>query len=182
MRNFSGFKSAAIAAVLLVGAATPAFACGCCGGGATAAAGGKAAGGCMGAAAVPSSSTAAKKPMSCMGGMASMDMSQKNSDAAMMGEMDHSNMDMSKMDMSKMDMSKMDMTPSQPMSTGSVSVATDADFAKAMIPHHQSAIDMATAYLKSGTNPELKKMAEDIIKTQEKEIAFLNGWIAGRAK
>lgn len=177
MSHFSGLKSAGIAAVLLLGVATPAFACGCCGGGGAAAATGKASSGCMGATAEPSSSTAAKKPMSCMGGMASMDMSQKSSDAAMMGDMDHS-----KMDMSKMDMSKMDMTPGQSMSTGSVSVGTDADFAKSMIPHHQSAIDMATTYLKSGTNPELKKMAEDIIKTQEKEIAFLNGWIAGSAK
>jgi uncharacterized protein (DUF305 family) len=54
-----------------------------------------------------------------------------------------------------------------------------ADFALMMIPHHQSAIDMAKAYLDSGENdPELTKLSNDIIAAQESEIAFLKAWLA----
>ncbi len=53
-----------------------------------------------------------------------------------------------------------------------------ADFALMMIPHHQSAIDMAKAYLASGDNdPELTKLSNDIVAAQEKEIAFLQDWL-----
>jgi uncharacterized protein (DUF305 family) len=53
-----------------------------------------------------------------------------------------------------------------------------ADFALMMIPHHQSAIDMAKAYLTSGENdPELTKLSNDIVAAQEKEIAFLQEWL-----
>lgn len=54
-----------------------------------------------------------------------------------------------------------------------------ADFALMMIPHHQSAIDMAKAYLASGENdPELTALSNEVIAAQEKEIAFLKGWLA----
>ena len=47
-----------------------------------------------------------------------------------------------------------------------------------MIPHHQSAIDMAKAYLASGeADPELTKLSNDIIAAQEKEIVFLKDWL-----
>ena len=53
-----------------------------------------------------------------------------------------------------------------------------ADFALMMIPHHQSAIDMAKAYLESGeADPELTKLSNEIIAAQEKEIAFLKDWL-----
>lgn len=56
------------------------------------------------------------------------------------------------------------------------------DFAMMMIPHHQSAIDMAQAYLASGENdPELTELSNEIIAAQEKEIAFLNGWLEKNA-
>ena len=56
------------------------------------------------------------------------------------------------------------------------------DFAMMMIPHHQSAIDMAQAYLASGENdPELTKLSNEIIAAQEKEIAFLKGWLEKNA-
>lgn len=45
------------------------------------------------------------------------------------------------------------------------------DFLKGMIPHHQSAIDMAESYLNhGGSNPVLKELAENIISTQSDEI------------
>lgn len=52
------------------------------------------------------------------------------------------------------------------------------DFALMMIPHHQSAIDMAEAYLESGEgDAELVKLSEEIISAQEGEIAFLKSWL-----
>ncbi len=57
------------------------------------------------------------------------------------------------------------------------------DFATMMIPHHQSAIDMAKAYLKSGDNdPELVKLSNEIVAAQEAEIAFLRAWLAKQPK
>ena len=45
----------------------------------------------------------------------------------------------------------------------------DVDFAASMIPHHQGAIDMAKLQIKHGKDPELRKMAEKMIKDQQKE-------------
>ncbi|MFB9968901.1 DUF305 domain-containing protein [Pseudoroseomonas cervicalis] len=55
---------------------------------------------------------------------------------------------------------------------------TDRDFAAAMIPHHQGAIDMARIQLRHGRDPAMRRMAEEIIAAQEKEIAELRAFLA----
>jgi hypothetical protein len=49
----------------------------------------------------------------------------------------------------------------------------DRDFATMMIPHHQGAIDMAVAYLRYGTNEQLRRIAQEIIVEQQQEIAAM---------
>ncbi|MFT3981135.1 MAG: DUF305 domain-containing protein [Ferruginibacter sp.] len=53
----------------------------------------------------------------------------------------------------------------------------DKDFVAQMIPHHQSAVDMAKAYLRFGNAPVLKQLSESIITAQEKEISWLKEWL-----
>src|SRR5438876_6250826 len=50
---------------------------------------------------------------------------------------------------------------------------TDADFVAMMVPHHQGAIDMARAELLYGHNEILRRMAQEIIMTQQQEIAAM---------
>jgi uncharacterized protein (DUF305 family) len=58
----------------------------------------------------------------------------------------------------------------------------DKDFVAGMIPHHQGAIDMAKVELQYGKDAQLRKLAQDIVVAQEKEIAFMKSWQAAHAK
>lgn len=49
----------------------------------------------------------------------------------------------------------------------------DHDFASMMAQHHQQGVEMARAYLKEGKTSTMKKMANNVIKMQTKEMAEL---------
>jgi uncharacterized protein (DUF305 family) len=49
----------------------------------------------------------------------------------------------------------------------------DHDFVEMMVPHHQGAIDMAIAVLRYGRNQQIKRLAQEIIITQQQEIAAM---------
>src|SRR5512133_3172734 len=66
--------------------------------------------------------------------------------------------------MTKM-MAAMEITPS-----GDV----DRDFVAMMVPHHQGAIDMALVELLYGRDEQFKRLAQEIIVTQQQEIAAMH--------
>jgi uncharacterized protein (DUF305 family) len=56
----------------------------------------------------------------------------------------------------------------------------DTDFAAEMIPHHRSAVDMAISELRFGRNEALRRIAQEIIITQEDEIVAMKRALARR--
>ena len=52
----------------------------------------------------------------------------------------------------------------------------DRAFIDAMLPHHQGAIRMAKAVLPDAKDAELRRLAEQIVRDQSREIIQMNGW------
>lgn len=85
-----------------------------------------------------------------------------------MGENGGGHMGMSDAEMG-MDMDPAELKDAQPF---------DKAFIDAMIPHHEGAVVMARELLERGEQPGLRKMAQDIIHAQSKEIAQMHEWRA----
>ena len=57
----------------------------------------------------------------------------------------------------------------------------DRDFVTMMIPHHQGAIDMAKVVLLYGKDPQMRRLAQEIITDQESEIQLMQLWLTQHA-
>ena len=115
-------------------------------------------------------------------GMDMKEMDQKGSGSGMMG--------------SGMDMKMMMPDASDPASTAGYKAAmmkmmmgmpkftgdADVDFMMQMKPHHQAAIDMAKIVLANGKDAETKKLAQEVVAAQEKEIATIDAWLKKKGK
>ncbi|PAX58446.1 DUF305 domain-containing protein [Brunnivagina elsteri] len=62
------------------------------------------------------------------------------------------------------------------MDLGPADANYDLRFIDGMIPHHEGAVVMAKEALQKSKRPEIKKLANDIIKAQDKEISELKQW------
>ncbi len=58
----------------------------------------------------------------------------------------------------------------------------DVDFVKGMIPHHKAAVDMAKTVLAFGKDPDVRKVAEGVIKAQEAEIIWMKAWLENQGQ
>lgn len=68
------------------------------------------------------------------------------------------------------------------MEEGMMREDADVAFACGMIAHHQGAIDMAQVLLEYGDDPEMIKLAGEIIAAQVGEIEQMKAWIAANAE
>ncbi len=63
------------------------------------------------------------------------------------------------------------------MDHSAMMIESEREFLEGMIPHHQEAVDTAKEVIaRGGSTPEIKKLAEDIVIAQEKEIVMMKDW------
>ncbi|MBH8551141.1 DUF305 domain-containing protein [Nostocaceae cyanobacterium CENA357] len=62
------------------------------------------------------------------------------------------------------------------MDLGPADADFDLRFIDAMTPHHQGALEMAKETQQKSKRPEIKKLADDIIKSQNQEITQMQQW------
>lgn len=53
----------------------------------------------------------------------------------------------------------------------------DIDFVRLMLPHHQAAIAMAKTQLLYGQDPQMRRLAQEIITDQQSEIELMQLWL-----
>jgi uncharacterized protein (DUF305 family) len=63
------------------------------------------------------------------------------------------------------------------MGTAQPSGNDDEDFVDLMVPHHKAAIEMAKAELLHGNDPQMRRLAQEIITDQESEIQLMSLWL-----
>ncbi|MBN3874113.1 MULTISPECIES: DUF305 domain-containing protein [unclassified Nostoc] len=68
------------------------------------------------------------------------------------------------------------MNHSMAMDLGPADANLDLRFIDAMIPHHQGAVEMAKEAQQKSKRPEIKKLADNIIKSQNQEITQMKRW------
>lgn len=56
----------------------------------------------------------------------------------------------------------------------------DADFVELMLLHHQAAIDMAKTELVYGKDPQMRRLAQEIITDQQSETELMQLWLKQR--
>ena len=54
---------------------------------------------------------------------------------------------------------------------------SDVDFVRLMLPHHQAALDMAKTQLLNGKDPQMRRLAQEIITDQQSEIELMQLWL-----
>lgn len=55
--------------------------------------------------------------------------------------------------------------------------SSDVDFARLMLPHHQAAIEMAKTELIYGKDPQMRRLAQEIVTDQLSEIELMRLWL-----
>jgi uncharacterized protein (DUF305 family) len=65
------------------------------------------------------------------------------------------------------------------MATVEPSGDADVDFVNLMLSHHQAAVDMAKTEVKYGKDPQMRRLAQDIITAQQSEIETMQLWLKG---
>ncbi|MEH1902919.1 DUF305 domain-containing protein [Nostoc sp.] len=68
------------------------------------------------------------------------------------------------------------MNHSMAMDLGPADANFDLRFLDAMIPHHHGAVEMAKEAQQKSKRPEIKKLADNIIKSQNQEITQMKQW------
>jgi uncharacterized protein (DUF305 family) len=63
------------------------------------------------------------------------------------------------------------------MASVEMSGDSDVDFVRLMLPHHQAAIDMAKIQLICGKDPQMRRLAQEIINDQQSEIELMQLWL-----
>ena len=57
----------------------------------------------------------------------------------------------------------------------------DIDFVKLMLAHHQAAIELSKAQMLYGKDPQIRRLAQEIVTDQQSEIDLMRIWLNQRS-